>query len=65
MKMRGVFGAMNKRLKHPEYEAGLVRQATGDVIPENGACALMAMALEATAARRKERRSLDDAVRWL
>ena len=129
MKMRGVFGAMNKRLKNPEYEAGLQRQLTGDVIPENGvaivvlqddaypesseacACALMAMSLEATAAglgsqftswtrglsfqkdmvalldvpkgfkiftsiivgnpvepivaRRKERRNLDDAVRWL
>jgi nicotinate-nucleotide--dimethylbenzimidazole phosphoribosyltransferase len=129
MKMRGVFGALNKRLKHPEYEAGLGRQAAGDVLPANGvaivvlqddaypesseacACALMAMALEATAAgcasqftswtrglsfqkelvamlgvpkgfkiftslvignpvepltaRRKDRRSLDDAVRWL
>jgi nitroreductase len=129
MKMRGFFGAMNKRLKHPEYEAGLQRQAAGDVIPANGvaiivlqddrypesseacSCALMAMALEATAcgvasqltswtrglsfqkdmvamlgippgfkpftsiivgnpteplvARRKDRRSLDDAVRWL
>jgi nitroreductase len=129
MKMRGFFGTLNKRLKTPQYEAGLVRQATGDVIPADGvaivvlqddrfpesseacACALMAMALEATAlgvasqftswtrglafqkdmlallgvpkgfkiftsiivgnpvaplvARRKDRRSLDDAVRWL
>jgi len=66
MKMRGLFGAMNKRLKEPLYVAGLERQATGDVLPENGhaivvlqddsfpesiescACALMAMALEAT-----------------
>jgi nitroreductase len=129
MKMRGFFGALNKRLKAPQYEAGLLRQATGDVIPAGGvaivvlqddaypesseacACALMAMALEATACglasqftswtrglsfqkdivallgvpkgfkiftsiivgnpvdplepRRKDRRSLDDAVRWL
>lgn len=129
MKMRGFFGALNKRLKQPDYEAGLLRQATGDVIPADGvaivllqddaypesgeacACALMAMALEATACglasqftswtrglsfqkdmvallavpkgfkiftsiivgnptapltpRRKDRRSLDDAVRWL
>ena len=129
MKMRGLFGAMNKRLKNPEYEAGLQRQASGHVLPENGiaivvlqddrypesseacACALMAMSLEATAAglasqftswtrglafqkemmallgvepgfkiftslvvgnpvaplvaARKQRRSLDDAVRWL
>ena len=66
MKMRGLFGAMNKRLKEPLYVAGLERQATGDVLPEHGhailvlqddsypesiescACALMAMALEAT-----------------
>jgi nitroreductase len=129
MKMRGIFGALNKRLKQPEYEAGLLRQAAGDVIPAGGvaivvlqddaypesseacACALMAMALEATACgvasaftswtrglsfqkdmvallgvpkgfkiftsiivgnpveplapQRKNRRSLDDAVRWL
>jgi nitroreductase len=129
MKLRGLFGALNPRLKQPQYEAGLQRQATGDVIPADGvaivvlqddaypesseacACALMAMALEATScglasqftswtrglsfqkdlvallgvpkgfkiftsiivgnpvepltARRKERRSLDDAVRWL
>ena len=129
MKMRPLFGALNKRLKQPQYAAGLERQATGDVIPANGvaivvlqddaypesseacACALMAMALEATAcglasqftswtrglafqkdmvallgvptgfkiftslivgnpieplvAHRKDRRSLDDAVRWL
>jgi nitroreductase len=129
MKMRGFFGAMNKRLKEPLYVAGLERQATGDVLPEYGhaivvlqddrfpesieacACALMAMALEATscdvasqftswtrglsfqkdivawlgiekpfkpftslvvgnpavpiAARPKERRSIDEAVRWL
>jgi nitroreductase len=129
MKMRGFFGALNKRLKQPDYEAGLLRQATGDVIPADGvaivllqddgypesseacACALMAMALEATACglasqftswtrglsfqkdmvallgvpkgfkiftsiivgnptapltpRRKDRRSPDDAVRWL
>lgn len=129
MKMRGVFGALNKRLKQPQYEAGLRRQATGDVLPANGiaivvlqddaypesseacACALMAMALEATACglasqftswtrglsfqknmvamlgvppgfkiftsivvgnpvapltpQTKDRRSLDDAVRWL
>src|SRR5450759_2909133 len=67
MKMRGLFGALNKQLKQPEYEAGLLRQASGDVIPPGGAaivllrddaypefseacaCALMAMALEATA----------------
>jgi nitroreductase len=66
MKMRGLFGAMNKRLKEPLYVAGLERQAEGDVLPANGAavlvlqddsfpesteacaCALMAMALEAT-----------------
>jgi nitroreductase len=66
MKMRGLFGAMNKRLKEPLYVAGLERQATGDVLPAHGhaiivlqddsfpesiescACALMAMALEAT-----------------
>jgi nitroreductase len=66
MKMRGLFGAMNKRLKAPLYVAGLERQATGDVLPEHGhailvlqddsfpesveacSCALMAMALEAT-----------------
>jgi nitroreductase len=129
MKMRGLFGALNRRLKQPEYEAGLRRQASGDVIPADGvaivvlqddaypesseacACALMAMALEATAwglasgftswtrglafqkelvamlgvpsgfkiftsiivgnpvqpltPQRKNRRSLDDAVRWL
>lgn len=129
MKMRGFFGAMNKRLKEPDYVRGIERQATGDVLPENGAaivvlqddrypesvescsCALMAMALEATAcglasaftswtrglsfqkdivawlaippgfkpftslivgnpveplvAKTKDRRSLDDAVRWL
>jgi nitroreductase len=129
MRMRGLFGRLNKRLRQPEYEAGLKRQAAGDVIPPGGvaivvlqddaypesseacACALMAMALEATAcglasqftswtrglsfqkdmvallgvpagfkiftsiivgnpveplvARRKDRRSLDDAVRWL
>jgi nitroreductase len=129
MKMRGFFGALNRRLKQPEYQAGLSRQSTGDVIPPNGvaivvlqddaypesseacACALMAMALEATACglasaftswtrglsfqkdmvallgvpkgfkiftsiivgnpaqpltpRHKDRRSLDDAVRWL
>jgi nitroreductase len=129
MKLRGVFGRLNPRLKQPGYEAGLLRQATGDVIPPDGvaivvlqddaypesseacACALMAMALEATACgvasqftswtrglsfqkdlvkllgvpkgfkiftsiivgnptlplapRRKDRRSLDDAVRWL
>jgi nitroreductase len=129
MKMRGLFGKLNRRLKTPEYEAGLLRQATGDVIPPDGiaivllqddafpesseacACALMAMALEATACglasqftswtrglsfqkdmvallgvpkgfkiftsiivgnptapltpRQKDRRSLDDAVRWL
>jgi nitroreductase len=129
MKMRGLFGALNRRLKQPQYEAGLKRQATGDVIPPDGvaivvlqddafpesseacACALMAMALEATACglasqftswtrgllfqkdmvallgvpkgfkiftsiivgnptqplspQRKDRRSLDDAVRWL
>ncbi|MGD0475822.1 MAG: nitroreductase family protein [Candidatus Velthaea sp.] len=129
MKMRGLFGKLNKRLKQPDYEAGLLRQASGDVIPADGvaivvlqddrypesseacACALMAMALEATACgmasqftswtrglsfqkdmvalvgvpegfkiftsiivgnpvepltpRRKDRRSLDDAVRWL
>jgi nitroreductase len=129
MKMRGVFGRLNKRLRQPQYEAGLQRQAQGDVLPPGGvaivvlqddafpesseacACALMAMALEATACglasqltswtrglafqkelvallgvpkgfkiftslvvgnpiepltpRRKERRSLDDAVRWL
>lgn len=129
MKMRGLFGALNKRLKQPQYEAGLRRQASGDVIPADGvaivvlqddafpesseacACALMAMALEATACglasqftswtrglafqkdmvallgvpkgfkiftsiivgnpaqplmpQRKDRRSLDDAVRWL
>jgi nitroreductase len=67
MKLRKLFGALNKRLKQPAYEAGLQRQATGDVIPAGGvaivilqddafpesseacACALMAMALEATA----------------
>jgi nitroreductase len=67
MKMRGLFGALNKQLKQPEYEAGLLRQVSGDVIPPGGgaivllrddaypefseacACALMAMALEATA----------------
>jgi len=129
MKMRGLFGAMNKRLKNAEYEAGLQRQITGHVLPDNGiaivvlqddrypesseacACALMAMSLEATAAglgsaftswtrglafqkdmmallgvpdgfkiftslvvgnpiaplvaTRKDRRPLDDAVRWL
>jgi nitroreductase len=129
MKMRGIFGRLNKRLRQPQYEAGLQRQATGDVLPAHGvaivvlqddafpesseacACALMAMALEATAcglasqftswtrglafqkemvallgvpkgfkpftsiivgnpvaplaAQRKDRRSLDDAVRWL
>jgi nitroreductase len=66
MKMRGLFGAMNKRLKEPLYVAGLERQASGEVLPEHGhaivvlqddsypesiescACALMAMALEAT-----------------
>ncbi len=66
MKMRGLFGAMNKRLKEPLYVAGLERQARGDVLPQYGhaivvlqddrypesteacACALMAMALEAT-----------------
>jgi nitroreductase len=66
MKMRGLFGAMNKRLKEPLYVAGLERQATGDVLPAHGhailvlqddsfpesiescAFALMAMALEAT-----------------
>ncbi len=129
MKMRRVFGTLNARLRQPDYEAGLARQATGDVLPANGvaivvlqddaypesseacACALMAMALEATACglasqftswtrglafqkdivallgvpagfkiftsiivgnptaplvrQRKDRRSLDDAVRWL
>jgi nitroreductase len=129
MKLRGLFGALNRRLKQPQYEAGLLRQATGDVIPAEGvaivvlqddaypesseacACALMAMALEATtcglasqftswtrglsfqkemvamlgvpkgfkiftsiivgnpqqplAPRTKDRRSLDEAVRWL
>ena len=66
MKMRGIFSAMNKRLKEPLYVAGLERQASGDVLPEFGhaivvlqddrypeaveacSCALMAMALEAT-----------------
>ncbi len=66
MKMRGFFGAMNKRLKEPLYVAGLERQAEGDVLPADGhaivvlqddsypeavescSCALMAMALEAT-----------------
>jgi nitroreductase len=129
MKLRGLFGALNPRLKQAQYAAGLQRQAAGDVIPADGvavvvlqddtipesseacACALMAMALEATscglasqftswtrglsfqkemlallgvpkgfkiftsmivgnpvqplAAQRKDRRSLDDAVRWL
>ena len=129
MRMRGLFGALNKRIKQPAYEAGLQRQSSGDVIPPGGvaivvlqddaypesseacACALMAMALEATACglasvftswtrglsfqkdlvallgvpkgfkiftsiivgnptqpltpQRKDRRSLDDAVRWL
>lgn len=129
MKLRGLFGRLNRRLRQPEYEAGLQRQLAGDVIPPDGvaivvlqddaypesseacACALMAMALEATACgvasqftswtrglafqkdlvallgvpkgfkiftsiivgnpaqplvpRRKDRRSLDDAVRWL
>jgi nitroreductase len=129
MKMRGIFGAMNKRLKEPLYVAGLERQATGRVLPDHGhaivvlqddsfpeaiescSCALMAMALEATscglasqftswtrglsfqkdvvawlgiakpfkpftsiivgnpvtpiAPRSKERRSIDEAVRWL
>lgn len=36
MKMRGVFGAMNKRLKNPAYVKGLDRQMTGDVLPEHG-----------------------------
>ena len=67
MKLRGLFGRLNRRLRQPQYEAGLVRQRTGDVIPAGGvaivvlqddtfpesseacACALMAMALEATA----------------
>jgi nitroreductase len=67
MKMRGIFARLNKRLRQPQYEAGLQRQERGDVIPANGiaivilqddafpesseacACALMAMALEATA----------------
>jgi nitroreductase len=67
MKMRGLFGAMDKRLKEPAYVSGLERQAEGDVLPANGAaivvlqearfpesveacaCALTAMALEATA----------------
>ena len=129
MRLRGIFARLNPRLRQPEYQAGLLRQRRGDVIPANGiaivilqddgfpesgeacACALMAMALEATAcglasqftswtrglafdkkmvallgvpkgfkiftsiiignpvapltARRKERRSAGDAVRWL
>ncbi len=129
MRLRGIFGRLNARLRRPEYQAGLLRQQHGDVVPPNGvaivllqddsypesseacACALMAMALEATAcglasqftswtrglafdkkmvallgvpkgfkiftsivignpvepltARRKKRRSADDAVRWL
>jgi nicotinate-nucleotide--dimethylbenzimidazole phosphoribosyltransferase len=67
MKLRGVFARLNRRLRQPDYEAGLLRQSRGDVIPAGGvaivvlqddrypesseacACALMAMALEATA----------------
>jgi nitroreductase len=67
MKLRGIFGRLNKRLRQPLYEAGLRRQSSGDVLPAGGiaivvlqddafpesseacACALMAMALEATA----------------
>jgi nitroreductase len=129
VKARKFFAAMNKRLNHPQFVAGLERQATGDVLPEHGyaivtlqddaftesieacACALMAMQLEATAlglasaftswtrglsfqkdmvamlevppgfkiftslvvgnpvaplvATQKERRSIEDAVRWI
>jgi hypothetical protein len=54
-KNRRLFGALNKRSKQPEYEAGLLRQATGDVIPPDGAAIVV----------RKDRRSLDDAVRRL
>ncbi len=31
----GFFSAVNKRLKEPQYAAGLERQRTGDVLPEN------------------------------
>jgi nitroreductase len=36
VKARKFFAAMNKRLSHPQFVAGLERQATGDVLPENG-----------------------------
>jgi nitroreductase len=36
MKARKFFAAMNKRLNNPAFVAGLERQATGDVLPENG-----------------------------
>ena len=36
VKGRKFFAAMNKRLNNPAFLAGLERQLTGDVIPENG-----------------------------
>ncbi len=36
VKARKVFAAMNKRLNHPLFVAGLQRQATGDVLPPHG-----------------------------
>jgi nitroreductase len=32
----GFFATVNKRLKQPQYAAGLDRQRTGEVLPENG-----------------------------
>jgi len=36
VKARKFFAAMNKRLNHPAFVAGLERQLTGDVLPEHG-----------------------------
>ena len=36
VKGRKFFAAMNKRLNHPTFVAGLERQTTGDVLPEHG-----------------------------
>jgi nitroreductase len=36
VKARKVFAAMNKRLDNPTFVAGIVRQATGDVLPPHG-----------------------------
>ncbi len=36
MKGRKFFAAMNKRLSNPAFVSGLERQASGEVLPENG-----------------------------